>query len=129
MVAFLDWSSMKKILIIEDEYLISYSLKKLIETKGFEVDIEASGINALEQIANNNYFKIVCDLMLQDISGFDVIEGSKSKYSPYDISSKFVIITAYATENILQKAKDYNCPVLNKPFQNIHNALDIILHE
>jgi CheY-like chemotaxis protein len=124
-----DWSLMNRILIIEDEYLISYSLKKLIEARGYQVDIEASGINALEQIKKNKYSKIICDLMLQDISGFDVIEGSKFIYSPDDISSKFVIITAYATDNILQKAEEYKCPVLNKPFQNIHNALDIILHE
>ena len=120
---------MKKILVIEDEFLISFSLKKLLEAKGAQVEVEASGTKALEKILKVKYDRIVCDLMLLDISGFDVIEGSKSVYSENDIASKFVIITAYATEQILTKAKEYSCPVINKPFQDIHNALEIILDE
>jgi DNA-binding response OmpR family regulator len=65
---------MTNILIIEDEILIQQSLKKLFERKGFKVDTSASGKLAIDLILNNDYDRIICDLMLQDISGFDVIE-------------------------------------------------------
>ena len=71
---------MKKFLIIEDEILIQQSLKKLLERRGFEVDVSASGKSAIELILINNYDRIICDLMLQDISGFDVIEESKKVF-------------------------------------------------
>jgi CheY-like chemotaxis protein len=65
--------------------------------------------------------------MLQDITGFDVIEESKSKYSLKEISQLFVIITAYSSEQVLEKARTYNCEVLNKPFSDMQKALDIMM--
>lgn len=115
------------ILIIEDEILIQQSLKKLLEKRGAKVSCSANGKNAIQKILTEEFDRIVCDLMLQDISGFDVIEESKKKYSLNDIEKKFLIITAYCSEQVLEKARSYNCKVLNKPFKNMHDALDRIL--
>lgn len=116
-----------KVLIIEDEILIQKSLKKLIEKRGHEVAATASGIQAIELIKNNDYDRIICDLMLNDITGFDIIEDIKTKYSPYMISQKFVIMTAYSSDQVLEKAGHYNCQILNKPFENINEAIDIFV--
>jgi CheY-like chemotaxis protein len=117
---------MKKIFIIEDEVLIQQSLKKLFERKGFAVDVSASGKMAIDMIMVNDYDRIICDLMLQDISGFDVIEESKKRYSPSDISEKFVIMTAYNSPQVLTRANAYQCRLLNKPFDNIEEALRLM---
>jgi CheY-like chemotaxis protein len=98
---------MKNILIIEDEILIQQSLKKLFERKGLIVDVSASGKVAIDYILKNSYDRIICDLMLQDISGFDVIEESKKKFSPDEISKKFVIMTAYNSPQVLSRANSY----------------------
>src|SRR5690606_30117765 len=100
---------MTNILIIEDEILIQQSLKKLFERKGFKVDTSASGKLAIDLILNNDYDRIICDLMLQDISGFDVIEESKKKFSSDEISKKFVIMTAYNSPQVLTRANSYQC--------------------
>ncbi len=110
----------KRLLIIEDEFLIQYSLKKLFERKGISVDTTNSGKKAIGLINSKDYDKIICDLMLKDITGFEVIEESKKKYNSEDIKSKFVIITAYSSEQILEKASYYQCKIINKPF-NIEN--------
>lgn len=115
------------ILLIEDEPLIQKSLKKLLEKKGATVIVESRGKNAIELIANNNFDRIICDLMLQDISGFDIIEESKSKYSINEISKLFVIITAYSSPQVLQKAQGYGCHVLSKPFENLESAINLFL--
>jgi CheY-like chemotaxis protein len=114
---------MKKILIIEDEILIQQSLKKLFERKGITVDVSSSGKIAIDLILNNQYDRIICDLMLQDISGFDVIEESKKKFNPDEISKKFVIMTAYNSPQVLNRANSYRCRLLNKPFDDLENAM------
>lgn len=116
------------ILLIEDEPLIQKSLKKLLERKGARVDATAMGEMAIELLLKNQYQRIICDLMLQDISGFDVLEESKKKYSLQEIGEKFIIITAYSSPQIIAKASQYNCQILSKPFDNIHSAIEQFLN-
>lgn len=114
---------MNTILIIEDEILIQQSLKKLFERRGLKVDVSASGKIAIDLILKNSYDRIICDLMLQDISGFDVIEESKKKFTPEEISKKFVIMTAYNSPQVLSRANSYQCKLLNKPFDDLEAAM------
>ena len=86
-----------RVLLVEDEILIQKSLKMLMEKKGAEVTAVSSGREAIEKIKSFDFDRIVCDLMLTDISGFDVIEESKSKYNTKEISQKFIIMTAYSS--------------------------------
>lgn len=115
-----------KIFVIEDEVLIQQSLKKLFERKGHVVDVSASGKKAIDMIMANDYERIICDLMLQDISGFDVIEESKKKFSPAEISKRFVIMTAYNSPQVLTRANSYQCRLLNKPFDDIEEAMRLM---
>lgn len=118
---------MKKILLIEDEPLIQKSLKKLLEKRGVEVVVESRGKDAIALILGQNFDRIICDLMLQDISGFDVIEDSKQRYTMSDIAKLFIIITAYSSPHVIEKASQYGCKLLSKPFENIDEALNIFL--
>lgn len=118
---------MKNVLLVEDEALIQKSLKKLLEKRGATVDTASSGREAIELIMENNYERIICDLMLQDTTGFDVIEASKNKYSKDEISKIFIIITAYSSSQTLEKAANYNCKVIFKPFEPISEAIDTFL--
>ena len=118
-----------KILIVEDEILIAKSLKRLLEKRGAEVQIETSGRSAIQAIGQNQFNRIICDLMLQDITGFDVIEESKKFYDPDEISSLFVIITAYSSQQILTKASQYGCIILSKPFDDLPSAIEVFLNK
>lgn len=114
---------MKNILIIEDEPLISQSLKKMLEKRGHRVEVTESGNEAIQLIAAGDYDRIVCDLMLQDITGFDVLEESRQRYSPEEMGRKFIIMTAYNSPQVLEKARNYQCEILNKPFEDLIGAL------
>lgn len=120
---------MKKLFIIEDEILIQQSLKKLFERRGFSVDVSASGKTAIDMIMQQDYDRIICDLMLQDISGFDVIEEAKRKYSPAEISKLFVIMTAYNSPQVLNRANAYQCRLLNKPFDDLDAAMRMMTEQ
>lgn len=117
------------ILIIEDEILIQKSLQKLLQRKGANVKATASGIEAVEMIKNMPFDRIICDLMLKDITGFDILEESRSVYTEKEISQKFVIMTAYSSEQIIMQAKQYNCLFVNKPFENLENTINLFLGE
>lgn len=118
-----------KILVVEDEILIQKSLVKLLQKRGIDAIGVAQGQDAIELIIEHEFDRIVCDLMLKDISGFNVIEESKKKYSIEEIAKKFVIITAYSSEQVHEKAKKYNCKVLSKPFANLNDAIDIFINQ
>lgn len=116
-----------KILIIEDEILIQKSLQKLLQLKGAEVDVQDQGEKAIQMILDNHYDRILCDLMLKDLNGFDIIEESKKKYSADEISKKFIIMTAYNSAQIIDRAQNYKCPILSKPFSDINQTLEFVI--
>ncbi len=115
-----------QILVIEDEALIQRSLKKMLEALGHKVDACSSGREALTLIASKVYDRIVCDLMLQDTTGFDVIEDSKRVMDRKAIASKFVLMTAYSSPQVINRAKSYGCDFLKKPFDSAAHALETI---
>jgi len=117
-----------KILIIEDELLIQKSLKIFLEKNNFIVIATASGKEAIELIYSEDFDKILCDLMLQDISGFDIIEESKKKYLPEELKKKFIIMSAYSSSQIMEKIKDYGFPFIRKPFSGLTDVINIILN-
>ena len=87
--------------------------------------MESRGKEAIQILLHQNFDRIICDLMLQDISGFDVIEESKQRYTIYEISKLFIIITAYSSPHVIEKATQYGCRLLSKPFENIDEAITI----
>ena len=116
-----------RILIVEDELLIQQSLKILLEKMGVSVATTMNGREAIQMIQDENFDRIICDLMLQDITGFDVIEESLKKYDRNEIKSRFVIISAYNSPEILEKAKSYQCMFISKPFQHIQDTLKLMI--
>ncbi|MDA8791713.1 response regulator [Bacteriovoracaceae bacterium] len=118
----------KKILIIEDEPLIRRSLKKLLEIKySAEVVLVDNGKEAIEILLSQNFDSVICDIMLSDITGFEVIESIKIKYDLEKIKSKFVFITAYVSDKVLQKASQYGIDIYNKPIKDMNSFLERVV--
>lgn len=115
------------ILIIEDELLIQKALQKFFEKQGHNVLTTSSGIDAINLLKKNNFDIVVCDIMLKDITGFEVIEETKQIMSATEISDKFIIITAYSSTQIIETAKSYKCRIYQKPFKNIIETVNLIL--
>lgn len=118
----------KNILIVEDEVLILQSLKLLIEAKGHRVKTVSNGQDAIKHIKEQSYDKIVCDLMLQDISGFDIIEETIAAKGIDEVKEKFIIISAYLSPQIVERASSYGCLFISKPFGDIQATIDKILN-
>ena len=61
-----------KILVVEDEENIRYSLQKGLTREGFLVCSTERGVKALELASEHEFDLILLDLLLPDISGLDV---------------------------------------------------------
>jgi DNA-binding response OmpR family regulator len=60
------------ILLVDDEQLITDSLFYSLKREGFDVSVAADGLSALKTIEDLKPDLVVLDLMLPDISGFEV---------------------------------------------------------
>lgn len=63
---------MPHILLVDDEQLITDSLSYSLKREGFDVSLAADGLSALKAIEDLKPDLVVLDLMLPDISGFEV---------------------------------------------------------
>ncbi len=74
------------ILIVDDNQNNVYSLKKLLDSKGFPTDTANNGEDALGKALNNDYSLIILDVQMPGMDGFEVAETlagySKTKEIP-----------------------------------------------
>jgi len=67
----------KRILLIEDDPVLSEAIKIELETKGFEVIVHYEGSLAIEKIRETNPDLIILDLVLPGVHGFHILETIK----------------------------------------------------
>ncbi|MCG8310094.1 MAG: response regulator transcription factor [Cytophagales bacterium] len=85
---------MSKILIVEDELNMLRGLKDNLEFEGYETDSAKDGNTGLSKILNNNYDLVVLDVMLPNISGFDICKKVRSE----NIDTPIILLTAKGEE-------------------------------
>ncbi len=85
---------MIKILIVEDEKHMLQGLKDNLEFEGYEIDVAGEGKTGLDKILNNTYNLILLDVMLPEISGFDICKTARKE----DIATPIILLTAKGEE-------------------------------
>ena len=83
----------KKIIVVDDEKIICNTAKKILEIEGYEVDTFTDSVLALEAIRKNQYDLIVTDLMMEEVSGMDILREVNQNFP----QTKVIMLTAYAT--------------------------------
>jgi DNA-binding NtrC family response regulator len=67
----------KKVLIVDDEYLIRYSLKKLIEREGYAAFTAGTGHEALRLFEEQRPDIVILDIRLPDSNGLSLLKTIK----------------------------------------------------
>jgi DNA-binding NtrC family response regulator len=111
-----------RILIAEDEKSLRLALEDELREAGFQIEVAASGEEAIAKLSAGEYDLVVCDLIMDGAGGKEVLEHLKAR-SP---GTAFVLMTAHATiqsaiEFLKRGAMDY----LRKPFE-IEELLKLI---
>ncbi len=76
---------MKKILIIEDEKIISDLLDKKLTREGYRVTITTNGINGLVKMRKDRPDIILLDIIMPKMGGFEVMEEMNKDKTLKDI--------------------------------------------
>jgi len=85
---------MYKILIVEDEPNMRMGIKDNLEFEGYQVDVADNGGDGLDKIRTNQYNLVLLDVMLPQMSGFDVCKTVRQEGNKVPI----ILLTAKGEE-------------------------------
>ncbi len=102
-----------RVLIVEDEKLIRWSLRQKFEARGFLVTDVEDGAQAHETLAANVYDLILLDYKLPDTTGLDILREIRKK----DDDVVVIMMTAYSSiESAVDAMKLGAYDYITKPF-------------
>ncbi len=121
--------SPKKIVIVEDEWIVAQDLKNSLIKLGYEVCAIASyGMEALESVKINSPDLILMDIKIKgEMDGIETAEKIKSTFN-----LPVIFLTGKPNEDFLQRAKKTEpCGYLVKPynFSDLHATIEIALYK
>ena len=94
--------SREKVLIVEDEKLIRWSIKSRLEQEGFRVDEAEDGNQAFTRLGQADYDLMILDFKLPDVSGLEILERARREAADLSV----LMMTAYGTvESAVQAMK------------------------
>lgn len=108
----------KKILVVDDEELITKSLLKLLDKEGYNTTVVRSGREAIDKVKEVNYDLIICDVRMPEMDGIETIEQVRAylKKSNKKLIPE-ILITGYADIEKYEKAMDLKvADYIYKPF-------------
>ena len=102
-----------KILLLEDDRILSQSIKELLESESFVVDLAEDGEEAVELTYSNKYDLYLLDINVPKIDGFELLESLRnaSDNTPTIFISAMIDIKTM-TKGFNLGADDY----IKKPF-------------
>jgi DNA-binding NtrC family response regulator len=113
----------KHVLIVDDDVPFAWSLKEILEGKGYEATIVPDGAMALKFVLLHHLDAVVCDLQTSRMEG-DLLYATVERSIPL-LAERFIFITGPDDHSQFQKFIDsVELPVLRKPV-----AFDVLLGE
>lgn len=110
----------KSILIVDDEDLITGSLKILLKKEGYNVTIAKSGPEALEKVKAADFDLIISDIRMPGMDGIETIKHIRAYLEKSNKKSiPEILITGYADVDIYEQSIDLKIAnYIYKPFEN-----------
>ena len=105
----------KRILLVDDERTVVFSLGRFLRLHGFEVDAAQRQAEAERLLDTHRYDVVLTDLRLTGTGGTEgltIIEHARRVHP----NALIVLLTAYGTEEVLDAARDLGVDtILSKP--------------
>lgn len=103
----------KKILIVEDEPSLVFTLKDTLEAENYYVNVVSDGAKAVETVQQFEPDLMILDLMLPNVSGYDICKEIR------DLKYTFPVIMLTARDQEIDKVTGLNIGAddyITKPF-------------
>ncbi len=108
-------SELIKILVVDDDKLIRWSLKEIFTQEGYVVDAVATAKDALKQAKNITYELIFSDLEINDENGIEMLKNAKV----FQPDAKIIILSALTKQQIEPKLGNLSIfSIIEKPFRS-----------
>lgn len=82
-----------RILVVDDEEIVSDSLKQILMEEGYTVDTAATGGQAIELFDQGGHHLAICDLKLPDMDGLEVMRHMKDARP----NTEVIVFTGHGT--------------------------------
>ena len=109
-------SPVGRVLIVDDEALVRWSLAETLSDRGYTVTEAADGLSALKAISESSHpFDVVLlDYRLPDSNDLNLLANVR-RLAP---DSQVIMITAHSSPELIRDATDLGVVrVINKPFE------------
>ena len=114
----------KKILICDDEPLVRRSLKRALETKGFQIIEAADGKLGLDVWRKELPDLVFLDVLMPGLTGPQVLNEIEEKIRA---PSKVILISAYTGEYNVDSAKSLGADhFIPKPFEDVFAIVNLV---
>jgi DNA-binding response OmpR family regulator len=111
----------KKILAVDDEPDVLMIVKMGLMSEGYDVDTASNGFDALAKAKDNRPDLIVLDMMMPEMTGFEVLKHLRNDAATQDVP--VIMLTGVADRTRIQQALDAGINFyIVKPF-NLHDLL------
>jgi len=111
-----------KILIVDDEHLVRWSVRRYLESEGFQAIEASSGQEALEILDSGDISVLITDLMMPEMDGVELINRALETKPDLDV----LVITAIEGSEFVDSAQRAGAiGVFPKPihFNNLLNTI------
>ena len=116
-----------RILAVDDESSIRETLRSILETEGYAVEVAQDGREALDLFKNQNFDVVLCDVKMQGMDGIEVLVALRELAPDLPV----IMISGHGTidtavESLRKGAYDYiQKPLdLNRLLVSLRNVLD-----
>jgi two-component system response regulator AtoC len=103
----------RRVLIVDDEALIRWSVAESLEAAGFVTSGAASAAEAIARLGEDAFAVVLLDLRLPDSSDLGLLRRIR-QLAP---AARVILMTAYGTPEVLAEARQLGAmQTLSKPF-------------
>ena len=110
----------KKILVIDDEEILTKTFSLFLERSGFQVYTAKNGFDAQAMVASEDFDLILCDIRMPGMNGVEIIKSIlKPDVTAHSKNTPIIFITGFADDSAESQARKLN-PIayVYKPFDN-----------
>ena len=108
----------KKILVVDDEEILTKTFTRLFEKAGYEVSAARNGRDALVMTEEEPFDLVVCDMRMPGINGVDTVKAIRASGSGKNGSLPVIFVTGFADEATMAQAQ------LLKPLAYLYKPFD-----
>jgi CheY-like chemotaxis protein len=105
-----------RVLVVDDDDVIRHLIGINLELEGFEVDMAADGVEALERVAEARPDVVTLDVMMPRLDGLEVARRLRS--DPRTAGVRVVLVSARAQLRDVQRGEELGVDeYVTKPFE------------